>query len=240
MLTRLTKNWNDFVNLHNDIQKKIIDVTGSKDFPRGSILKAKNNVVIDLGLFSARLNSVLFKLNYANLALQKFSPESELMKKASQTFLISNELLFNIDVFFSFSYSALDVVAWIPHLVYGLNFDDKHVDFHTIVDYLASPKRGKIAPFVQLTKSKKDTGWIGQFNNYRNYVTHYGVLSNDENKFSFNEGITKFQIFLPDNPKVERYPTFRKEREVYPYCDYIHAKTLETVTQIYKNIIKFL
>ena len=131
---------------------------------------------------------MVYKLDYANRALQNFTPESDLMKKAVETLRSSARLLFNVDVFFSFSYSALDVVAWIPHIVYNLPFLDKDVNFNTIVEYLATPRHGKKSPYVQLSSAKKDTGWIGQFSNYRHYVTHYGLLSNGTTRFSFNEG----------------------------------------------------
>ena len=113
--------------------------------------------------------------------------------------------------------------------------------FTTILNFLVSSKSPFAGSLFYELKKDSDTGWIHEFRQYRNFVTHHSV-NRLQSHFSHSASskITEINLFvLPDDPTETSY-TYEKKRELAPYCQEVLVRELDLMKVLLEFVEKLI
>lgn len=203
--------------------------------------KTRYGIVVDLRDFVSRMESVIYKLRWATSGLEyllevsgKYTGSYDASMRGF-TDAIPEEFIFQEDVFFSFAYSALDIVGGIIDKLVETGISKRKVSFTTVLDFLASSRSSEL---IDELKKDSDTGWIHEFRQYRIFVTHHSAIR-PHNRFThtMSSKTTEINLFmLPDDPRKTPFSYDEKKRELAPYCQEVLAKELDVM----KALLEFV
>jgi len=234
--------WNQMIDSYN----KIIDRVNENSFDHykpTAAFETLDGTLVNLTEFSDKIKSILYKLRYASASLaqlrevyqQKAGKLEDAMKAMTES--ISEEFVFRMDVFFSFAYSAFDIVAGILHMVTRTGLQDNEVYFATVIPKLVSSTSFSANQlFIDLRK-ESESGWIYDLRQYRVFGAHYALVPLvKEFRYLAKDQSTEINLFmLPDNPKKRPF-TYNKKRELVPYCEGTLIKEFDVMTQLFDYV----
>jgi hypothetical protein len=200
----------------------------------------------DLRQFEDRTSSIYYKIKYAALSLEElirmYEAQLDAIKKKNDllgdTVRLTDSLPFHVDVFFSFLHSALDYSSWMLYYTYDVKLIPQHVTLKKVVENLSSRKRKESSPiFSSLKKEFNSSGWIYEFEGYRDYVTHFArLVPSRQIRFSADTVLAETSIFLlPDDPTVDNV-THEKSRELVPYCKQTMLSAISTISTVFDAV----
>jgi hypothetical protein len=189
-----------------------------------------------------------YKVRYAESSLQYLSKEYRRreMKAGPDGLMVPEpvpeEVIFHIDVFFSFMASALDFSGWILHLVFSTKLAETEIGLVNLVRHLTDSESGSVHPLLKELRTDVDTGWLKEFLAYRHFVNHWCfIVPHYGWKWTAHDKTVETTIFmLPDDPRVVpiRNATHRKRRELVSYCEEVLVNSLETINDIFGLVLE--
>jgi len=224
--------WDEMLTPYNSIAFKVKD-RSSNHFEQS--FKTRYEIVVDLRDFAYRMESVLYKLRWAARGLEyilrvygKYTGSIDASMRGLMD-PIPEDFIFYEDLFFYFAYSALDIVGGIIAMLVETAIDKRNVYFTTVLNFLASSRSPFEGSLIAELKKDCDTGWIYEFRQYRNFVTHHSAIR-PRVRFSHTPSMaTEINLFmLPDNPSETSF-TYEKKRELAPYCQEVLARELDVM-----------
>jgi len=231
--------WDSLVQRNN----KIIDLLNKVYEKKGPLasIGTKNGFSVDVHRLADEMQAILYKLRYASVSMEFLSKEYKKREEKIRVdqfintdMKITEDLVFHIDVFFSFVQSALDFSGWVLHLVLGTKLPDASISFRNMVEYLAGKKRVTTDPLFQRLKAEIESGWLYHFSKYRHYANHWSFIVPQWGwKWTAkNETIETTIFMLPDDPR--EFPArYERRLELVPYCEEVLVSTLETISKIF-------
>jgi len=213
--------------------------------------KSKTGSSFDYFIIGNRLRGVDFKIRYAAMCineLQKvhdqlkrdFEKESDFSEVFRRQPPLSEDVLFNADVTFSFLSSALDIASWPIQMIHGTKLKDREVHLRSVCGILSGNPAPEYEIFRKLSR-EYDEGWLAKFEAYRNYVTHYGLLRIGTST-TWEEKSPRIQakvIVLPDDPNAPM-ARFDEGRELVPYAKDSMQHVLSAIGDLYKFVAKLI
>jgi hypothetical protein len=195
----------------------------------------------------AKLQAVYYKLRYAMVSLEKLTEihKGRLAAITEQNdFMgekvpLTEELIFNADILFTFISSAWDLASWPIFLVHPTTIPPNQVYMRKVCENLASTL-GAQYDVLRTLQAACNNGWISKFESYRNYVTHHGILpTRTSMTWSTTGGISLGVILLPDDPKAKPV-TFDSGRELIYYGNEAMIMALGFIHGLYDFVAPFL
>jgi hypothetical protein len=239
------KAWRSYVVSQNAIQLKLIATNGGNPIlTRLSLIKsldgrAINALILSEKLFAIRhrLARVLRSLKFVSRTVWGKDLNGSPSIEAGQR-TVTGALMFNIDVIFMFTSSALDMAAGVANVSFGLGLKGMDASFKNTVQSMSKDTRFVGSPTVKALRKQKD-GWIARFGEYRNYLVHEGLITMYSTA-KFSRGRVRIGAgLLPDNPWVD-HRTFQDKRILYPHCLEIHEKSLIAISEMLDLVGKVL
>lgn len=229
--------WDEMLVPYNSIIVKLNEFGWTPSFT------TRRGIVVDIGDLASRTEAVRFKLLWAAKSLEYMAEfygkyvgsfKNSMLAMAAST--IPDTFIFNADAFFCFAYSALDIVSGIIDLLVETGIKKRRVHFTTVLDYLVGQSPFARPVFTEL-KTESDTGWIGEFRQYRVFVTHHAI-TRPRSQFRYITSDRKAEInlfMLPDDPG--KIPvTYEKKRELVPYCQEVLVKELDVIKVLFEFV----
>ncbi len=235
--------WDEMLDAYNPIIVKLNQITR-----QSSSFKSTSGKIVGCAELASRMESVSYKLYWACKSLEYLVEYYENRTKSldesirSMTEELPAALFFNLDVFFCFGYSALDFVAEIIHMLVSDGLKESNVYLTTVLNSLTSLMSTYEDRKLNEVREASDTGWIHEFRQYRNFVTHHGLIQPTPSQYRYTASEHTFEVnfcILPDNPK-EKKPTYQKKREFEPYCLEVIVKELEAIATLFGFIGKII
>jgi hypothetical protein len=232
--------WDEMVSKYNNIVARVNQKSSDQHQLMGSF-KTRYGTVVNLNDFASRMESILYKLRWAANSLAYLIDFHERYAKSlddsmrGMVELIPDTFIFNADVFFSFSYSALDIVGGIIDTVVETGIEKRWVYFTTVLEFLSSPKSPFAGSLLSDLKNESDAGWIHEFRLYRIFVTHHAAIKSKSHfKYTASDQTIEINLFmLPDDP-LKTPPTHEKRRELALYCQETFVKELEVMKVLFE------
>lgn len=236
--------WDEMIVEYNSVMTKINQITrqGSATFHR------RSGRTVDLNELASRMGSIPYKLYWACKSLEYltefYAEHTKSFEEAehSLTEEASDLFIFKADVFFSFAYSALDIVAEVMYMLVETDLNRKQVSFVNVLNSLTNSKNvEQVDDMFTALRKESDTGWIYEFRLYRVFVTHHGTIQL-RGQFTYTAGDHTVEIslhMLPDNPR-KRPLTFEKKRELAPYCLEVIVKELSVMKALFEFVGKLI
>jgi hypothetical protein len=224
-----------FVDAHGIIIRKLEGHIGTGS----NAITSSTGGSFDAFDMQERMIGVDYKLRYAAVSLNKLETvydQQIAAVKETGDYLgdktpLTEDVVFNADVFFTFISSSMDLASWVVHLAHGTTLTSNYVYLKKVAENLASRSGGTYNLFRTLG-TEIESGWISKFEDYRNYVTHHGRLHTGRS-MSFRQGEVRVGvILLPDDPRA-RPTTFRQEVELVPYAKDSMVKALGVIKDLY-------
>lgn len=234
--------WDELLEIYNQIVGRLNRIAPQYPvtFPSTS---GKNVEGVEL---ASRMESITYKLYWACKSLEYLMEYHESHTKSlddsmhSMTEKVPDAFFFNVDVFFSSCYGALDITAGIISMLVETGIDEDHVYFTNVLEYLIKSGVDSGSVLTDL-KRESDSGWLYEFRQHRIFVTHHGLVR-PRSQFSYTSSGHTAEVnlyMLPDNPK-KRPLTYNRKRELAPYCLEIVVKEFETITTLLRLIEKMI
>lgn len=240
------KAWASYLNSANEVvdclDRHFAHAKEEKQIPPFRI-KKRSGAEVNISRLAEQIIAVDYKLRYVIKSLDYLMKEyKKREEKLNQNHFadagpISEEVLFQIDVFFWFLSSALDFLGWILHLTYGTELKETDVDFVNVIRYLSrTENRGE--PLFKKLKEEIDAGWLKKFFGYRHYVTHWSfIVPRYGWKWTAEAKTIEVTIFmLPDDPRASPV-TYEKRVELTAYCEEVLTNTLNTIPRVLGQVL---
>jgi hypothetical protein len=237
--------WDEMLTPYHNIFGKLNERL-SKPFEQS--YKTRYGNVVNIRDFASRIDSVRYKLTYAVKSLEyllgvygKYSVSFEASERA-MTDSISEDFIFQEDVFFYFAYSALDIVGGIIDTLVETGLDKHEVSFTKVFDFLASTTKSPfVGSLIDELKKDSDKGWICELRQYRNFVTHHSAI-HPKLRFSASNRNKTIEInlfMLPDDPNETSF-AYEKKRELVPYCQEVLTRELDVMKVLLEFVEKLM
>lgn len=235
--------WDEMLDAYNPIVSKTNQIArgGSATF------ETRSGRTVDLKEFSSRMDSAIYKLYWACKSLEWIMEFHEKRTKSiddaerSMTEPIPEAFIFNADVFFSFAYGALDITAEVIHMVTQTGIEEDRVYFARVLEFLTSLEGDHADDTLNQLRIESDSGWIQELRQYRIFVTHHGTIrTRSQFKYTAKDHTVEINLYmLPDDPK-KRPLTYKKKRELAPYCLEVMVKELDAMRVLFEVIGKLI
>lgn len=237
--------WDEMLTPYNSIITKLNERSSDR-FVHS--FKTRYGIIVNLRDFASRMHSVLYKLRWAAKSLEYLlkvygkytgSFHASMQGMADS---IPEDFIFHEDVFFYFAYSALDIVAGIIDTLIETAIDNRKVYFTTVLNFLASSRSPFAGSLIDELKRDSDTGWIREFRQYRNFVTHHSAIRpRSRLSHTASSQTTEINLFmLPDDPSETSFTYEKKKRELAPYCQDVLARELDVMKVLLEFVEKLM
>jgi hypothetical protein len=230
--------WDEMLGAYNPIIAKINQITRSSP-----TFKTSSERIVDANEFASRMGSAIYRLYWACKSLEWimdfYEKHTKSMHDAQRgvTEALPDIFNFNADVFFSFAYSALDIIAEVIHMMIQTGIQEDRVYFTSVLDFLTSSRSAYVDDTLNDLRRESDTGWIHEFRQHRKFVTHHGTVRT-RSRFKYTAKEINLHV-LPDDPK-KRPHTYTKKRELAPYCLEVIVKELDVVRVLFEFVGKLI
>lgn len=235
--------WDEMLGAYNPIIAKINQITrrGSATF------KTSSERIVDVSEFVSRMGSTIYRLYWACKSLEWimefYGKHTKSIDDAQRgmTEPLPDTFNFNADVFFSFAYSALDIIAEVIHMMIQTGIEEDSVYFTSVLNFLTSSRSAYVDDTLNDLRRESDTGWIHEFRQHRIFVTHHGtVRTRSQFNYTAKDHTIEINLYmLPDDPK-KRPPTYMKKRELAPYCLEVIVKELDVARVLFEFVGKLI
>jgi hypothetical protein len=234
--------WDKMLGAYNPIIAKINQITQSSP-----TFKTSSGRIVDANEFASRMGSAIYRLYWACKSLEWIMDFYEKHIKSiddaqrAMTEALPDIFNFNADVFFSFAYSALDIIAEVIDMMIQTGIQKDRVYFTSVLNFLTSSRSAYVDDTLNDLRRESDTGWIHEFRQHRKFVTHHGtVRTRSQFKYIAKDHTIEINLYmLPDDPK-KRPPTYMKKRELAPYCLEVIVKELDVVRALFEFVGKLI
>jgi hypothetical protein len=234
--------WDEMLGAYNPIIAKINQITRSSP-----TFKTSSERIVDANEFASRMGSAIYRLYWACKSLEWimdfYGKHTKSIDDAQRgmTEALPDIFNFNADVFFSFAYSALDIIAEVIHMMIQTGIQEDRVYFTSVLNFLTSSRSAYVDDTLKDLRRESDTGWIHEFRQHRKFVTHHGTLrTRSQFKYIAKDHTIEINLYmLPDDPK-KRPPTYMKKRELAPYCLGVIVKELDVVRVLFEFVGKLI
>jgi len=231
--------WDEMLGAYNPIITRINQIAGT-----GSVaFETSSNRTVDVNEFASRMDSAIYKLYWACKSLEyimEFHEKHTGSIDSAQrgiTEPVPDGFIFNADVFFCFAYSALDIAAEVIHMMIRTGIEEDNVYFTSVLNSLTSSKSDYAGDTLNELRRESESGWIREFRQYRIFVTHHGTTRpRSQFRYTAKDHTIEISLYmLPDDPN-KRPLTYKKKRELAPYCLEVVVKELGVMRVLFELI----